>query len=63
MATGETASTLFLEGKEAFRHQNFQEALNAFSRAAELEPDGESVHWRQMILDILEFHDKERYNP
>ena len=54
---------LLEEGREAYRRQDWQGAISAFSQALRLNPDSEAEQWLQMTRAIVEFHDKEIYNP
>lgn len=45
------------------RHQNnWQEALQHYATASELNAKSPAVEAREMLMDILRFYDKERYN-
>lgn len=45
------------------RHQgNWQEALQYYAQATEINPESPAYEARTMLIDILQFHDKERYN-
>ena len=37
-------------------------ALNNYLEAIERNPDSPAVHARQMLMDILEFYNKDMYN-
>lgn len=37
--------------------------MNAYAEAAELDADSPAVHAREMLMDIMEFYNKEMYNP
>ena len=54
---------LLLEGREAYRRQDCQGAINAFSHALRINPASQAEQWLQMTRAIVEFHDKEIYNP
>ena len=47
----------------AYRKQgNWQQALNHYSLSIELNPEGPALHARQMVMDILDFYNKDMYN-
>ena len=54
---------LLVEGREAYRRQDWQGAINAFSQALRINPASQAEQWLQMTHAIVEFHDKEIYNP
>lgn len=48
----------------AYRKQgNFQEALNCYLEAIERNPESPAVKARDMLMEILDFYNKEMYNP
>ena len=57
------AEEWYKEGNLHRRHQNWQEALDCYRKAIELDEASPAVHARQMLLDILEFYNKDMYNP
>lgn len=47
----------------AYRKQgNWQQALNNYRRAIDLNPDSPAVEARQALMEILEFFNKDMYN-
>lgn len=47
----------------AYRKQgNWQQALNHYGQAVELNPQSPALHARRMVMDILEFYNKDMYN-
>lgn len=47
----------------AYRKQgNWQKALNNYQSAIELNPDGPAMQARKMVMDILNFYNKDMYN-
>lgn len=47
----------------AYRKQgNWQQALNHYVQAVELNPQSPALHARRMVMDILEFYNKDMYN-
>ena len=57
------AEEWYKEGNLHRRHQNWQGALDCYRKAIELDEASPAVHARQMLLDILEFYNKDMYNP
>lgn len=52
----------YLRGN-AFRKQgNWQQALNNYQYAIDLNPESPALHARQMAMDILNFYNKDMYN-
>ncbi|MDR0976230.1 MAG: tetratricopeptide repeat protein [Prevotellaceae bacterium] len=48
----------------AYRKQgDWQQALNNYSRAIDLNPDSPAREARRMVMDILNYYNKELYNP
>lgn len=47
----------------AYRKQgNWQQALNNYRRAIDLNPQSPARHAHRMVMDILEFYNKDMYN-
>lgn len=59
----ERASQLYAQGNDYRRQGNWQEAINCYIAAAELDPDSPAVEARAMLDDILNFYHKDAYNP
>ena len=48
----------------AYRKQgNWQEAINCYIKAIELDPESPAVEAKRMLDDILDFYNKDMYNP
>ena len=59
-----TKSDELYERGNAFRKQgNWQEAINCYMEAIELNPDIPAVEAKAMLDDILNFYNKDAYNP
>lgn len=57
------ADELYYMRGNAYRKQgNWQMALNSYLEAIALNPESPAVHARAMIMDILEFYNKDMYN-
>ncbi|HIY87802.1 MAG TPA: tetratricopeptide repeat protein [Candidatus Bacteroides pullicola] len=52
----------YLRGNAYRKQSNWQQALNDYQRAADLNPESPAVHARRALLDILEFYNKDMYN-
>lgn len=52
----------YLLGNIYRKQGNWQMALNNYLEAIERNPDSPAVHARQMLMDILEFYNKDMYN-
>ena len=57
------AETFYQRGNEYRRQGNWQEAINCYLEAIELDPDSPAVHAKQMLDDILNYYNKDLYNP
>lgn len=52
----------YLLGNLHRKRGNWQEALQSYAHAIEINPESPAVHARKMINQIMDFYDKERYN-
>lgn len=52
----------YLRGNAYRKQGNWQQALNNYQYAIELNPESPAQHARQMVMDILNFYNKEMYN-
>lgn len=50
-------------GQEAWRNQQWQTAIDNFTRALELNPASPAATFLTMAHDIMGFYHKDRYNP
>ena len=58
-----TSEEYYQQGN-AFRKQgDWQRALNCYIEAISLDPNSPAVHAKKMLDDILEFYNKDSYNP
>lgn len=62
-----TASThkdeaYYLRGNAYRKQGNWQQALNNYQSAIELNPGSPAVQARKMVMDILDFYHKDMYN-
>ena len=53
----------YKQGNEYRKRGNFGEAINCYIKAIELDPDSPAVEAKAMLEDILNFYNKDAYNP
>ena len=53
----------YKQGNECRKRGNFGEAINCYIKAIELDSDSPAVEAKAMLEDILNFYNKEAYNP
>mgnify|MGYP000734003255 CR=1 FL=1 len=58
-----TAEEYYKLGNEYRKKGNWQEALNNYINAIELDPDSPAVEAKKMLDDILNYYCKDIYNP
>ena len=58
-----TAEEYYLQGNEARKRGLWHEAINCYTEAAELDPDSPAVEAKRMLNDILNYYNKDMYNP
>lgn len=58
-----TAEEHYQQGNAYRRQGNWQEALNCYIRAIELDENSPAVYAKQMLDDIMNFYNKDYYNP
>ncbi len=51
------------KGKEAYARMDWKECLDSYSEAIKLNPQSEAVELRKMAMSIIEFYNKDQYNP
>jgi tetratricopeptide (TPR) repeat protein len=52
----------YLLGNAHRKHGDWQMALNNYLEAIDRNPESPAVHARRMLMDILEFYNKDMYN-
>lgn len=52
----------YLRGNAYRKQGNWQQALNNYQYAIDLNPDSPAKEARRMVMDILEFYHKDMYN-
>lgn len=58
-----TAAQWYKRGNDYRRQSDWQHALNCYMEAIALDPQSPAVHAKQMLEDILNFYNKDAYNP
>ena len=58
-----TAEEYFQRGTECRQRGDWQEALANYMEAIELDPDSPAVIAKEMLENILNFYNKDAYNP
>lgn len=53
----------YAEGNEYRRQGRWADAINSYIQAIELDPDSPAVEAKQMLEDIMNFYNKDAYNP
>lgn len=52
----------YLLGNISRKRNHWHEAMQWYARAIEKNPESPALHAREMIVQIMDFYDKERYN-
>lgn len=60
--SGNDDEAYFLLGNAYRKNENWQGALNSYSRAIEINPSSPAKDAYDMIVQILNFYDTDRYN-
>ena len=58
-----TSKELYERGNSFRKQGNWQEAINCYIAAAELDPESPAVEAKAMLDEILNFYNKDAYNP
>jgi len=58
-----TAEEYYKQGKEYQRKGDFQNAMNSYMEAIDLDGDSPAVQALEMLQNIMEFYNKDAYNP
>lgn len=51
------------KGKEAYARMDWKKCLDSYAEAIKLNPASEAVELRKMTMSIVEFYNKDQYNP
>ena len=62
VAMHEQAEAYYLRGNAYRKLGNWQAALNDYQRAIDLDPSSPALQARRMVIDILNFYNKDMYN-
>lgn len=62
LITQQSDEVYYLKGNAYRKQGNWQQALNNYGYAIELNPLSPAKQARQMIIDILNFYNKDMYN-
>ena len=57
------ATVFYLRGNAFRQKENWREAMNCYLRAVELDPHGPGVEAYEMAKRILDYYNKDYYNP
>ena len=57
------AEEYYEQGNSYRKEGNWQMAINCYIEAIELDPDSPAVEAKAMLDDILNFYNKDAYNP
>lgn len=58
-----TAEEWYEKGNVCRRKGDWQNTLNCYMEAIELDPESPAVEAKRMLEDILNFYNKDAYNP
>lgn len=58
-----TAQEYYEQGNAYRKAGNWQEAINCYIKAVELDPNSPAVEAKQMLDDIMNYYHKDYYNP
>lgn len=58
-----TSEEYYHKGNEYRKQGDFQHALDCYMEAIELNPESPAVEAKKMLEDILNFYNKDAYNP
>lgn len=61
--SGAEAALHYLRGNAFMKRGDWKEAMACYLQAEELDPDGPAREAKQMLTDILNFYNKDLYNP
>lgn len=58
-----TAEEWYKKGNDYRKQSDWQHAIDCYLEAIELDPESPAVEAKQMLEDILNFYNKDAYNP
>ena len=59
----ETADGWYLRGNEYRRKGDWQHALDCYMEAVDVDPESPAAEAKKMLEDILNYYNKDAYNP
>ncbi|MDR2858796.1 MAG: tetratricopeptide repeat protein [Mediterranea sp.] len=62
ICTGNKDEVYYLKGNAYRKQGNWQQALNCYQSAIELNPESPALYARDAVRDILNFRNKDMYN-
>ena len=62
MNNPEKDTAYYIMGNAYRKQGNWQQALNNYQTAVDLNPQSPAAHARNMVMDILNFYNKDMYN-
>lgn len=60
---GMTEQYFLSTGRDAWRRQDWQTAINCYEEAIRLNPQSEAVELKKMALGVLDFYNRDMLNP
>jgi outer membrane protein assembly factor BamD (BamD/ComL family) len=58
-----TAEQFYQQGNRYRKQGLWHEAINAYTEAVARDPESPAAEARQMLLDIMNYYNKDLYNP
>lgn len=58
-----TADEWYRQGNDYRKQGRWHDAINCYIAATEIDPDSPAAEAKKMLDDILEFYNKDAYNP
>ena len=58
-----TAEEWYKKGNDYRRKSDWQHAIDCYMEAIDLDPESPAVEAKKMLEDILNFYNKDAYNP
>ncbi|MBR6201536.1 MAG: tetratricopeptide repeat protein [Bacteroidaceae bacterium] len=58
-----TEADWIAKGKEAYARMDWKVCLDSYNEAIKLNPNSEAVELHRMTMSIVEFYNKDQYNP
>ena len=58
-----TEADWIAKGKKAYARMDWKVCLDSYAEAINMNPTSEAVELRKMTMTIVEFYNKDQYNP